>query len=95
MTVVPFPALNDVDAQWLELERQRRLVREQTSLINNDNNQTRESKEDAMLTINNVHKQREAFYRRLSDFDRFGRGWLRRNDETRDQALKMAAAGAS
>jgi len=48
-----------------------------------------------MLTINNVHKQREAFYRRLSDFDRYGRGWLRRNDETRDQALKMAAAGAS
>jgi len=41
--VVPFPALNDVDAQWLELERQRRLVREQTALINN---QTRESKDD-------------------------------------------------
>jgi hypothetical protein len=43
--VVPFPALNDVDAQWLELERQRRLVREQTALIN-DNYQTRESKDD-------------------------------------------------
>jgi len=52
-------------------------------------------REDAMLTINNVHKQREAFYKRLSDFDRFGRGWLRRNDETRDQALKMAAAAAN
>ena len=45
--VVPFPALSDVDAQWLELERQRRLVREQTALIHNNNNQTkRESKDD-------------------------------------------------
>ena len=41
-TVVPFPSLNDVDAQWLELERQRRLVREQRTLIN----QPRESKDD-------------------------------------------------
>ena len=40
--VVPFPALNDVDAQWLELERQRRLVREQRTLIN----QPRESEPD-------------------------------------------------
>lgn len=46
--VVPFPALNDVDVQWLELERQRRLVREQTALINN--NQTRESKDDDIQT---------------------------------------------
>lgn len=43
--VVPFPALNDVDAQWLELERQRRLVREQTALIK-DNQARRESKDD-------------------------------------------------
>ena len=41
--VVPFPALNDVDVQWLELERQRRLVREQTALINNNNHQKKES----------------------------------------------------
>lgn len=46
MTVVPFPALNDVDAQWLELERQRRLVREQTALIKDNDNKTRESKDD-------------------------------------------------
>ena len=44
MTVVPFPSLNDVDVQWLELERQRRLVREQTALIKD--NKTRESKDD-------------------------------------------------
>jgi hypothetical protein len=41
-TVVPFPSLNDVDAQWLELERQRRAVREQRTLIK----QPRESKDD-------------------------------------------------
>ena len=46
--VVPFPALNDVDAQWLELERQRRLVREQTALIKD--NKTRESKDDDIQT---------------------------------------------
>ena len=34
--------------------------------------------------------QREAFYRRLKTFDTFGRGWLRRNEETRIAALKMA-----
>ena len=48
MTVVPFPSLSDVDVQWLELERQRRLVREQTALIHN--NQTRESKDDDIQT---------------------------------------------
>jgi len=47
MTVVPFPALNDVDAQWLELERQRRLVRDQTALIHNNSLETKkESKDD-------------------------------------------------
>ncbi len=45
--VVPFPALSDVDAQWLELERQQAEIRRQTALINNNNNnQTRESKDD-------------------------------------------------
>ena len=34
--------------------------------------------------------EREAFYRRLKTFDTFGRGWLRRNEETRLAALKMA-----
>jgi len=33
--------------------------------------------------------EREAFYRSLSNFDTFGRGWLRRNDETMEQALNM------
>lgn len=47
--VVPFPSLSDVDAQWLELERQRRLVREQTALIHN-NQARRESKDDDIQT---------------------------------------------
>lgn len=34
--------------------------------------------------------EREAFYRRLKTFSTFGRGWLRRNEETRVAALKMA-----
>ena len=34
--------------------------------------------------------EREAFYRRLKTFDTFGRGWLRRNEETRLAALEMA-----
>lgn len=32
-TVVPFPSLNDVDVQWLELERQRAVIRLQAELL--------------------------------------------------------------
>ena len=32
----------------------------------------------------------DSFYRDLSTFDTFGRGWLRRNDKTRECALEMA-----
>ena len=46
--VVPFPALNDVDAQWLELERQQAEIRRQTALIKD--NKTRESKDDDIQT---------------------------------------------
>jgi len=31
----------------------------------------------------------EEFYRSLSKIETFGRGWLRRNGETRKQALTM------
>ena len=48
-------------------------------------------REDVMLTINNDHTQRGAFYRRLAQFPRYGKGWLRRNDETLAQALWLAA----
>ena len=39
--------------------------------------------------INRIAIYREQFYRSLSNFDTFGRGWIRRNDETRQQALAM------
>lgn len=39
--------------------------------------------------INRMAIYREEFYRSLSNFDTFGRGWIRRNDETREQALSM------
>ena len=37
--------------------------------------------------IHRICEAREAFYRRLSIFDTFGRGWLRRNDGTRVLSL--------
>ena len=39
--------------------------------------------------INRIAIYREQFYRSLSHFDTFGRGWLRRNDETRKQAIAL------
>jgi lysozyme family protein len=39
--------------------------------------------------IESVTKQRIEFYKGLSTFDTFGRGWLRRTKETRDFSLDM------
>ena len=39
--------------------------------------------------INRIAIYREQFYRSLSTFDTFGKGWIRRNDETRRQAIHM------
>jgi len=39
--------------------------------------------------IEKITKEREEFYRSLKTFDTFGKGWLRRNEETRDFALEM------
>ena len=39
--------------------------------------------------IEQMANDREAFYRSLSNFDTFGRWWLRRNDETMEQTLNM------
>ncbi len=44
---------------------------------------------DCVNLINRMAMYREQFYRTLSTFDTFGKGWLKRNDETRKQALKM------
>ena len=40
-------------------------------------------------TINNYKAIRQKFYESLSTFDTFGKGWIRRNDETREQAISM------
>ena len=48
------------------------------------------SRMDPSDIIEQYAAEREAFYRRLKTFDTFGRGWLRRNEETRLAALKMA-----
>ncbi len=40
--------------------------------------------------IEAMANEREVFYRSLAHFDTFGRGWLRRNDETMEQALNMS-----
>ena len=39
--------------------------------------------------VKSVAEQREAFYKSLRTYPTFGRGWLRRNQETRDFALEM------
>ena len=45
--------------------------------------------EEPAQIINRMAVHRDSFYRSLSTFDKFGRGWIRRNDETREQALHM------
>jgi len=45
--------------------------------------------ENRIEIINEIAEYREDFYRSLDTFDTFGRGWLRRNEETKDQAINM------
>lgn len=40
-------------------------------------------------TINDYHDVRQEFYESLSTFDTFGKGWTRRNSETRETAISM------
>lgn len=46
-------------------------------------------KADEENIINRMAIYREGHYRSLRNFDRFGKGWLRRNDKTRQQAIKL------
>ena len=39
--------------------------------------------------ISEVTKEREHFYRKLKHFDTFGKGWLRRNEETKNKSMTM------
>jgi lysozyme family protein len=45
---------------------------------------------NAKAVIYGLHDARQKFYESLSTFDTFGKGWTRRNNETRDQAMEMA-----
>ena len=39
--------------------------------------------------IEDVSRQRQLFYENLKTFDTFGRGWTRRNEETKRASLEM------
>ena len=39
--------------------------------------------------IKQMHYVRDNFYRSLDTFEVFGKGWVRRNDETKEQALHL------
>jgi lysozyme family protein len=39
--------------------------------------------------ILDICKQREKFYTTLSTFDTFGKGWLRRTEETRERSIEL------
>jgi lysozyme family protein len=46
---------------------------------------------DARVVIKKLAIMRENFYRNLNTFGTFGRGWLRRNEETLEVALSMVS----
>ena len=48
-------------------------------------------KMDAKVVIKKMAIMRESFYRNLNTFATFGRGWLRRNEETLEVALSMVS----
>lgn len=51
----------------------------------------RTEQHDPRELIEYLYTERDSFYRSLDTFDSFGKGWIRRNNETRDQALEMLA----
>lgn len=44
---------------------------------------------DSAEVIEAMHATRQSFYESLETFDTFGKGWTRRNNETREQAKGM------
>jgi len=44
---------------------------------------------DAAEVCKKLHTSRQKFYESLTQFDRYGRGWTRRNDEMLEQALSL------
>lgn len=45
---------------------------------------------DPISIISELHKEREMFYRDLTTFKTFGKGWIRRNNETQNISLAMS-----
>ena len=44
---------------------------------------------DSQIVITQLSEAREDFYKRLAAFDTFGKGWLNRNNKTRDFSLNL------
>ena len=44
---------------------------------------------EAKEILEKYYDQRESFYRRLKDYEHYGRGWSRRNKETLEKAMKL------
>ena len=44
---------------------------------------------DVKYILDKLHYSRQSFYEGLSDFQYFGNGWTRRNNETYEQCLEM------
>ena len=47
---------------------------------------------DTVVLLNALAKNRADYYRSLKNFDTFGKGWLRRNEENLEAALEMREA---
>jgi lysozyme family protein len=47
------------------------------------------NKKETKDLINKLSEERADYYKSLSTYDTFGRGWLRRNEETLESSLKM------
>jgi len=46
--------------------------------------------QEPKFIIEKMYDQRQSFYEGLKTFETFGRGWTRRNQETKEAALEMA-----
>ena len=45
--------------------------------------------EKAEFLVERMYDQRQSFYEKLNTFETFGRGWTRRNKETKEAALEL------
>ena len=45
--------------------------------------------EKAEFLVERMYDQRQSFYEKLNTFETFGRGWTRRNKETKETALEL------